>query len=91
VVVAELAVIALVRDPFEVRRGKPAHVSILRINAVKQGGKGGIEVEATPAAVADLVDPMRLLRQVGTIPPGTDEIKSFHVRASVYLHRLETV
>jgi len=70
VVVAELALVAVVQDGFEVPRGELLRIAIDHriIQAGEHDVKGGTEVIATPAAVADVEDPAKLSLQGPSVP-----------------------
>ena len=77
-VIAELAVIALVCDLFEIRLGQFRDVAVVAIDAIEQRVKGRAQIETSPAAVANLVDPVGLLIEIHTAPRRCNEIQSFH-------------
>jgi hypothetical protein len=66
--VAELALEALVDDPVLLRWREPARILVVvAVDHLEQRRERGAELEAQPAAVAQVVDPRQLAADVGLV------------------------
>jgi len=57
VIETELAIVAFVDDPVVIGRHQLGHITLVDVDPVQQSIERGAEVEASPAPVADLIDP----------------------------------
>ena len=78
VIKTELAIIAFVDDPVVIGRRQLGNITLVDVDTVQQGVEGGAEVEASPAPVADLIDPEGFFLEM----PGVwrlEKAEAFHI------------
>ena len=78
VVIAELAVITLIGDPMVFGRCELGDVSLILVDAVEQRVERRTQIEAASAAIADLIDALRVFLQLRWVD-GIDQAQAIHV------------
>jgi hypothetical protein len=76
-VVTELAVITFVDDAVVIGLGQLGDIAFVRVDTVKQRIERGTEIEATAAAVAHLINPLRLLLELRGVD-GMEQTQAVH-------------
>jgi hypothetical protein len=74
----EFAVIALIHDPMMVGWRKLGDVTLIPVDAVEQRVERRTKIEAAPAAIADLIDALRVFLELRGID-GFEQTQTIHV------------
>ena len=81
---AELAVVTLLRDPFQIAGPQPAQVALMNIDAIKERVEGRAYIKAAPASVTDLIDAEGFSLHRGPGYGRCHQIKPLHARFLEY-------
>ena len=77
VVVAEFTVIALIDDPMVVGGRELGDVALIPVDAAEQCIERWTQIEATSAAIADFIDPLRVFLELRGVD-GIDQAQAIH-------------